>query len=638
MRRALSAVLASVSLVLPVFAQAQSKPAAKPSEKAPASAPALDEGKYFPVSQLRVGQKGYGVSIFQGDTPERFDVEILGVIDGMPNPKQKFVIARLSGANVERTRVFAGMSGSPVYIDGKLAGAIAYSFPFETEPIAGITPIEQMAGQLKTDTPAPRVSGGKLSFADMVASRGASTAFAPAAALTALPSRLTVPVGAAVASSPALAQYAGQQMQPIATPLAFSGIPQSVIDQFAPEFQRLGIMPVAGGVGGDGSLAPMVPATKDTLTGGSSVTVSLIRGDYQAAASGTVTERDGDRILAFGHPFLSLGPTDMPMAESSVVVVVPNANNSFKLCTTKNLVGSIGQDRSTGIGGTIGRAARMIPVHVAFKSSKGDTQDYRFEIIDDPTLAPLLANMAILSTIMGTERQMGDQTVQVKGRIQLEGQPEMTLENRFSSSSNAAAAAAMSVVTPLNIVLNSGFKDVVVKGIDVEVGASDERSVGSLTKVWVDKTRVGRGETVMVQAFARTEDGQQFVERIPVQIPRDTPIGKVGILVGDGSTLVASDETLASFVPETLGQLVSAINKLKKNDRLYVKVVRATGGALVDNQPLTALPPSVLASLGSPRASGGVTPLQTSTLSDQEIAPASFVIAGQQSIVLDVVR
>jgi hypothetical protein len=594
--------------------------------------------KYFPVGRVVPGLRGYGMSVFQGTAPERFDVEVLGVLDGMPSPKAKLIIARLSGPNVERTRVFRGMSGSPVYFDGKLAGAVAYSFPFSTEPLAGITPIEQMDAQLRDVAPTQRVSGSRLSFGSMVASRQGKGGFDMAAALRALPTPASVPVGVAATASPQLASVANQQLQPIATPLAFGGFPQSVVDAFAPEFERLGVMAVAGGAGGSSPLAPMVPATEETLRPGSSVSVQLVRGDYDVSASGTVTERDGDRILAFGHPFLSLGATNMPMTESSVVIVVPNVNNSWKMSKSANLVGAIGQDRSSGIGGRLGQRVNMIPVRVSFTNSFGETQTFNYEVIADPNFAPLLTGMTLMATLNSTERQQGDQTIDVKGSIRLDGQPEISLENRFSGASSATSAAAQSIATPLAVLLNSGFKDVTVRGIDVVLKATEERNVGLLTRLLVDKTRVGRGETVTVEAFARTEDGQEFVERIPVEIPRDTPVGKVAVIVGDGASLIASDETLAAFAPENVGQLVTAINKLKKNDRLYVKVVRATGGALVANEPLTSLPPSVLSSLGSPRASGGYVPLQTSTLLDREIPPARFVIGGQQAIVISVVR
>lgn len=231
MKKFLAALL--VSLCIPGFSLAQSA----------RSAPAAESGsvKYFPLSEVKPGLKGYGLTVFEGNKIDRFDVEVLGVLDGMPNPKQSIIIARLGGEQVARTKVFQGMSGSPVYIDGKMVGAVAYAFGFSTEAIAGITPIGQMVGLLQ-NTPAPntRVTKGDVSFRDLVAARGTSAA-APSDYLSHIPAPLAVPGTSLAAASPQLAAYAGQSLQPIATPLAFGGIPQSVIDMFAPQFARLGL-------------------------------------------------------------------------------------------------------------------------------------------------------------------------------------------------------------------------------------------------------------------------------------------------------------------------------------------------------------------------------------------------------------
>lgn len=610
-------------------------PAVVPAQSLTQPAPSSKSSTYFPVEEVRTGMRGYGVTTFTGSKLERFEFEVLGIVEGQPNPRQRIILARLSGGTVDKTRVFAGMSGSPVYIDGRLVGAVAYTFAFATEPIAGITPIGQMVSQLRD---IPQSSGtqtrGDLTFRDLVATRSSAS---PADSLKRLSAPESISGLSAAAAAPSLSAYAGQSLRPIATPIAFGGVPQLVIDMFAPDFERMGLMAVAA-PGGGSAVEPMSPTTPDTLKPGSSVVVSLVRGDYSAGASGTVTERDGDRIFAFGHPFLSLGATAMPMSESEVIVVVPNLNNSFKFATATRTVGSIGQDRSSGIGGQLGRAPRMIPVRVSFKNSKGETNQFVYEVIGDPALAPLFLNITLLSTVLGSERQIGDQTIDVRGTIRLAGQPEISLENRFAGSSNAAVAAALSIGTPLQLLLSSGFRDINVDGVDVTISASEDRNIGSLTRVRVDQTRVGRGDTVELQAFARTDDGVEYVERIPIVVPRDAPLGKLAILIGDGATIAQSDESFAGFAPTNLSQLVRAINKLKKNDRLYVKLVRASGGAVVENQAMTALPPSVLSRLESPRSTNAVTLLQTATIFEKELPPARFIVTGQQVIQINVVR
>src|SRR5262245_12255681 len=291
----------------------------------------------FPLENLRTGMKGTARTVFTGSETEEFGVEVLGVLPGFPGPRQSAIIARLSGSNVEKTGVFAGMSGSPVYIDGKIVGAIAFSFPFSKEPIAGITPIKQMIElfnkgseeRIKPKEPRP------VSFAQL-----AGTDWKPNLPKQAVSSiSLLAPVSAGSPLMPLI----GQQMTPIATPLVFNGITQESLSMFAPQLIANGLLPVSG-AGGSAAITPMAEVNANTFPAGSSISVQLVRGDYSLAAAGTVTMRDGDRIYAFGHPFLSLGASDMPMTEASVVTVIPNVNNSFKLAVPGRMVGSISQD------------------------------------------------------------------------------------------------------------------------------------------------------------------------------------------------------------------------------------------------------------------------------------------------------
>ncbi|HKP84895.1 MAG TPA: SpoIVB peptidase S55 domain-containing protein, partial [Blastocatellia bacterium] len=571
---------------------------------------------FMPVEQVKPGMKGYGMSVFQGTKPERFEVEILGTLEGFQNPKQSIIIARLSGPLVERTNVFAGMSGSPVYIDGKLVGAVAYAFPFEKEPIAGIQPIKNMIEVIEEGRNEEAPSGKPVSFNTLISqANGTSTA--------SLPAQFSAQVGARAATSPQLAPLVGHTIVPIATPVTFSGISTAALEAFGEDLKKIGIQPIAG-VGGSSSLTPMVPFNDDTLAPGTSVSVQLVRGDYTIDAAGTVTHRDGDHVYAFGHPWFSSGKASWPMAESKVVTVVPNLNNSFKIAAGTNLVGSINQDRSTGVFGQLGEKPRMIPARLTVHTSRNKTEVYNFEMISDSLLTPILAKITIFSAITATERQLGNQTIKLSGRISINGQPDLVLDNSFSAPTGAATFAVNDVARPLAILFSSGFDALDVRGIDVEVTSTDNRSGGTLSRLWIDKTEVERGENVEVQVFARHDNGSEFVERIPITIPGDAPIGPLVIMVGDGASInqVEMRQPAGDFVPRDLSQLVRTINKMKRNNRLYVKLLRAGSGAIVNNEEMPTLPPSMLATLGSQRTSGGYTPLSIATLSESELAPS----------------
>ena len=617
MKKLISVLLVSLVSVVSAVVSAQ-----KPVAKAPSNV------QLFALEDIRPGMKGTAQTVFSGTETEEFGVEILGVLPGFPAPRQSAIIARLSGPNAEKTGVFAGMSGSPVYIDGKLVGAIAFSFPFSKEPIAGITPIKQMIDlfnkgseneNLKPKEPRP------VSFAQLASSEWKPNLPKPAVSSVSL----VTPVAADSPLMPLL----GQQMTPIATPLVFSGITQESLAMFAPQLMASGLLPVSG-VGGAAAITPMMPYSDKTFPSGSSISVQLVRGDYSLAAAGTVTLRDGDRIYAFGHPFLSLGSSDMPMTECSVVTVVPNTNNSFKLAVPGQMVGAIAQDRSSGIFGLLGKTPKMIPVKVNLHTSRDRKETYSYEIANDTFLTPLLLNITVFNTITSSERALGDSTISVKGQIKLKGQDAIQIDRRFSAN-NSAILAAGSIAAPVGSLLTSGFDDVELDGITLDISSAETKYAGTLERVALDRTEVRRGEKIEIQAYVRTESGKQFVQRIPVQIPEETAPGQLLVFVGDGGAL-QEGSAAKSFVPQDLSQLVRAINTVKKSDRLYVKLFRITNGAVIGTSEMPSLPPSMVATLNSERTAGGYTPTVLSPVYEMELPPAEFVISGQQLIAIDI--
>lgn len=581
----------------------------------------------YPLEDLRPGMKGFARTVFTGSEPQQFELEILGVLPGFTGPRQTTIIAKLSGTNVDRTGVFAGMSGSPVFIDDRLVGAIAYSFPFSKEPICGITPIQQMIDNFEqgNDKPKRNTEARATSFTEL-----ASTEWKPRLPK---PSFTSTSLIAPVSAGSALAPLMGQQIQQIATPVVFSGISQESLALFSAELTKSGLLPVSG-VGGSAAVGPLEPFDAKTLVPGTSVSVQLVRGDYSIAASGTVTFRDGDRIYAFGHPFLGLGGSDMPMTESSVVTVIANSYNSFKLAVPGRMVGAISQDRATGIFGQLGHAPRMIPVKINLHTSRDRVEEFSYEVVSDEFLTPLLVNLTVFNTIATRERSIGESTIAVNGSITIDGQSPIAVQRRFSTA-NAAVLAAGSIAIPVQALLGSGFDEVNIKGIVVDIDSREEKHAATLERISLDRTEVGRGEQVEIQAYVRTDSGKQFVERIPVQIPADAPQGQLMIMIGDGATLQEASAA-RTFVPRDLGQLVVAINKTRKNDRLYLRLLRPAPGVVIGSSELPNLPPSVVATLNNDRSSGGYTPTLLSQLYERELSPAEFVVSGQQVIAVTV--
>jgi hypothetical protein len=519
------------------------------------------------------------------------------------------------------------MSGSPVYIGGRLVGAISYSFPFSKEAICGITPIEQMIGIFEKDedaTPSAR-RPKTYSFAEL-----AATEWSPR-----LPKSPSYVGPSGVGSGSALSVLSGQTFRPIAVPVSFSGLSQSTLSAFAPQLLEAGLLPVSAPVGA-AKPGPMKKADSDTLVGGDSVAMHLSLGDISLAASGTVTYRDGDKIYAFGHPFLSIGSSSLPMSESHVITVVPNLNNSFKLAVPDAMVGTMTQDRATGVFGKLGEAPKMVPVTINLRTTRNKLESLNFQVAYDEVLTPLLLNMAVFNTISANERNLGDLTLEVSGRIDMNGNSPVTIDRRFGGQA-AIRLASASVVIPLANLLVSRFDDLSINGITIDLTAVEGSRAASLERIEVDRAEAKAGETVFIQAFVRGDSGKIFTQRIPFTIPVDTPTGALTIAVGDGGAL-QEKQAARQLVPKTLAELIQTINDIRKNDRLYVQSYRVTKGAIMGVSEMPNLPPSVLATLNNGRSAGGFKPTVQTVVSEIEIAPAEFIVAGQQSITIEVVK
>ncbi|HEX8999109.1 MAG TPA: hypothetical protein VGB07_04350, partial [Blastocatellia bacterium] len=512
---------------------------------------------------------------------------------------------------------------------GKLLGAVAFGYQFAKDPIAGITPIGDMISVFEQrkngekDASQPRsVSFSEISFNENSSEFKDFVGGLSGAGKTGAQAVSSVPNG--------------QVLMPIATPLSITGVSPEVVARFAPLFQSWGFTPVAG-VSSAARITDLKKADANTLKPGSTIVVPLVRGDFSVAAAGTVTYRDGNKIYAFGHPFLSLGVSELPMHEGEVVTVMSSQATSFKLSFPTEMVGTIRGDRSTGIFGELGAAPRMIPVVINMKTSLGKEQSYNFEVVADRFLTPILMQMTLISTLTSTERTIGDSTLQLRGSLKLKGQPEVNFENRLSVTMNAPLAAAFAVSKPVSALFNSGFSDLQFEKMTLDITSRDARSTGQLDRLWVNRTDVKPGEKIELHAFARTDSGSEYVERIQVEIPSDAPLGALQIVVGDGAAIQAT-EPRTGISPKSLGQLVRELNKIRKADRLYVKMARSDSGAIINNEELPSLPPSVLATLGSERTVGGYSLIRSATIYEKELPPAEFVISGQRTLTVNVVN
>jgi hypothetical protein len=576
--------------------------------------------EFYPLESIQPGQTGYGKTVFEGTRVDTFEVEILGVLKNV-GPKQNMILARLSGGPIARTGVFAGMSGSPVYIDDKLIGAVAYAFPFAKEPFAGITPIREMVDIFK-EKPEPgprrvhRVNPYKMY---------------DVAQLPSFLSHFELPQFF-VEPSLTRRQDLGR-LQPIATPLNLSGFSPRSIQQFSSQLQLLGLVPVRG-MG-----TARMEANEDTpLQAGSTITVQLVRGDIDVSASGTATHIEGDRIYGFGHPFLSVGYTDLPLNKGAVLTIIPNLMTSEKVSATLEPIGSIKQDRATGILGVAGEESQLIPVRLRLHTSRNEVKELNFEVVTDNFLTPFLMTFTVHSSIVSSERSIGGQTIQVKCTISIKGQSDINFESSVSDLVSSSVFAALAAASPVNFLLNSGFEELVMEKIDIEITAVEQTREATVEKVWQDRLEVEAGEEVHLTVFLRQANGDTMVKKYPVKIPEEISPGPLKIVVADGMSLTREDAEMGvgEFIPESLQQLIKAINNLKKNDRLYIRLVREQAGAIISGEGMPDLPPSLLALYGSRKTAGELQPMGEVIYVEHELPATEFVLNGRQEITVNV--
>jgi SpoIVB peptidase S55 len=583
----------------------------------------------MPLDEVQTGMVGVGKTVFTGDRIEEFQAKILGVLRNIA-PRQSLIMARLSGGPLEQTGVLAGMSGSPVYVDGRLIGAVAMTFQFIKDPIAGITPIEQMIADSEQPTAPEPTEKMAWRFATVQGSDGGSDGLRLLASGT--PSLLPPESDE---GNRVIWGGAETSLTRVGTPLMLSGFTPQAIQFFEPQFRALGLVPVQGG--GAGVAQPNGLAKLPQP--GSMISVQLVRGDMGVSADGTVTLVDRGRIYAFGHPFLSGGPTEIPFGESHVIVSVGGYASSMKLTTPGPLLGVIRADRSSGIFGTLGGNARMIPVDMDLQSEGGANYRYHFEVANDRFLLPFLMNLTVFSAVGSTERQVGDSTLQVDQTISLDGLPDVTLENFISGGANGPALAARSVATPVAYLMQSGLAPPDIKNIRLRVVASNQRLDQDLEQVWTSKREVKAGDTVELTALLRDQDGRETLQKATVKVPISLPPGPLTITVADGASLDRIEAAMSGrpALPKDPQQLVRAINKSRRNNRLYVRLARPETGFAVQGDSFPSPPPSLVSTFSTnPSLSINVSRTMLSTVADYELAPVSGVVSGFKSLTLTI--
>ncbi len=563
--------------------------------------------------------RGVAYTVFEGVKPEAMEVEVLGVLHNVNGPKGDMILVRLHGQKVEYTGVVAGMSGSPVYLDGKLAGALAFRIgEFSKEPIAGVTPIADMLEIGALDrSPAEETSAIKPSLN-------------AAAGKTAAPGEISaLPGSAQDVAGKDFANY----LKPIETPLVFNGFSEQAIHLFAGEFASAGIVPVmgAGSVSDDKQPEP--------IEAGSAISAILVRGDMNIEATCTVTYVDAQRLLACGHPLMQFGSVDLPMNKAEVLATLPSPLNAFKIVNTTEPVGTFIQDRHTGILGVFNRQPEMIPVTLSIHSGTGVKQ-FHYQVLNNPKLTPVALMVTVFNALHGVNEFGEEITYRLAGSIGVKGFPEVTMRNMFAPAENgqpAAMQAAMSLGERFGRIYDNPYNAPAIAGVKLDFDLVRERRWARLESARTNVTEARPGDEIILETVLAPYRGERIVQQIQVKIPTSASKGTLRILVSDGDTLDRVGHANPAFGRKLdLASTIALLNKEHSNNRVYVSLLEADPEARVADKVMPTLPISIMNVMDGMRGNQEMVVSAESSVDETATAPLDYVVSGAQLLTITV--
>jgi hypothetical protein len=587
--------------------------------------PKAGKVEIFKLADIKPGMKGVAWTVLAGNTPEPIPVEILGLLKNQWGPKQDIILGKLGGKAI-RTNVAGGMSGSPVYIDGKLVGAVALRFSvFSPDAICGITPIELMleVNGFDNSRPEDARTPDKSIAQDSVQ----------------VPSGMLAQVLSA--HGPAGVGGSNFSMTPIETPLSFSGFHENVLQNFAGLFQQLGMTVAAGGVSSTTLNSKPVAGWQNSLQPGDAVSGILVTGDMSVSGMCTVTYNDGKHVLACGHSFFNLGPVDMPMSKADVVMTLASAFQPNKMGNATDIVGALKQDRHSAIMGELGATAAMVPVTVKVRSI-GDNdvvrneKDLHFNVFVQQKWTPYLMMLTLFNSLSGLNDFAEETTYRMSGKVEFDGQPGMSISTMLASSENPAPAP-MQLAGWWGDKFNRLFLNPVrtprLKAVDATVDIFPERRVATIENAWIPSSEVEAGTEVPMKVFLRPYRGERLERDFPLKIPANLAKGEHRILLSDADTLnriqtVAGLSERFMDIPQT----VSLINQERSNNKLYVSLVEPRPTVFYEDKTLPSLPASVMNVMQTGRTASRHFVSSPESAVEQGSLPFDLMVEGSYSL------
>ncbi|HKI33621.1 MAG TPA: SpoIVB peptidase S55 domain-containing protein [Gemmataceae bacterium] len=556
---------------------------------------------YWNVDDLRPGMKGVGRTVMKGTKVEPFEAEVLGVMKNT-SPGRDMVLCRLSGLNLDKTGVIAGMSGSPIYIDNKLMGAVAFAWPYGKEPIAGVTPFSQMHSYVEAFERRDLAEQGKATRVGLKAPvRAGGKSF----------DAVTVSQSFDTPASPK--EEDGLFLVPLQTPLAASGFTPHTLSLLRDRVKGYGMLPMQGGA------APARVADEEknaVLEPGGPLAVALITGDFDLSGIGTVTHVEGNRVYGWGHPFMGFGACEFPAMTGYIHTIYPRQTVSFKMGSPLKTVGVINADVSTGIAGWVGRKPDMLPVRMTVKNgSDEEAKTFNVEVARQRSMLANLVYTALTNSVDMEGDLPEEMTAEMTCRIEVEGRDPVVVQDTFSGSSYSGGRAPSALYNPIGSIIYqltyNSYKPVRLKKVECETVLKPGRVSADIEAVELDSDTYAPGETVKATAFLRPYKGQR--QRVPVslKLPADLPEGIYSAQVCDDPSNARLDlrDNPTLYNPQNVDQIFAALKVQTdaKRTNLVLRVPVNAVGVALDGKSLPNLPPSMVAILGQSRRTGAQT-------------------------------
>jgi hypothetical protein len=577
---------------------------------------------YWQVDDLRPGMKGFGRTVMKGTKVETFEAEVLGVLKNT-SPGRDMVLCRLSGLNLEKTGVIAGMSGSPIYLDGKLLGAVAYAWPFGKEPIAGVTPFSQMHGYVEA-----------YERRDLVEQHGKARRVGMRNPLIIDGRRFdTVTVSQDVEGAEPTAAD-GLWMVPLRTPVCATGFTSHSLRLLGDRLRGTGLVPMQGG----GASGKIVEQEKDAaLEPGGPLAVALVTGDFDLSGIGTVTHIEGQRVYGWGHPFFSLGTCEYPLMTGYIHTIYPRQSVSFKMGSPLKTVGIINADVSTCIAGWLERKPDLMPIRMTVTREPGGTsKTFNVEAVRQCSLLATLV-YAVLTNSVDMEGDLPDElTAELQARIEVEGRAPVVIHDTFSGSSYSGGRAPQALFGQVSAVVTlltyNSYKPVRINRIDCETRILPGRRTADIEAIELDSETYAPGDTVSATVFLRPYKGSRLRLPITLKLPADLPEGSYAAVVCDDLANARRDlqDNPNLSNPQNLAQVFQAlkVQTSAKRTNLVLRVPVSAVGVALDGKSLPSLPPSMVEILGNSRRTGAQT-MGGALVARQ---PTAWVVQGYDSV------